>query len=843
MTIADPSTSDNVRPIGARPELLAPAGDIDCARAAVENGADAVYFGLRSGLNARARAVNFGVEELPELMAYLHLRGVKGYLTLNTLVFPAELGEFEQAVRAAIAAGVDAVLVQDLGAVRLIRAVSPDWPVHASTQMSLTSAEGIRVAESLGIGRVVLSRELSLAEIRQIHAETRVELEVFVHGALCMSYSGQCLASFAMGGRSGNRGQCAQACRLPYELICDGRRLGLEGRPYLLSPLDLAAYDLLPELIDSGVIAVKIEGRLKSAEYVAHATALYRRAIDEAMAGRRVRLSPEELDELEMSFSRGFSHGWLEGHNDRELVPGHSSARRGVTLGTVRQVHGDRVTVELAGPIKRGDGIVFETDPGHGDPQGGRVYEVFDRKRSVTEPVAQGLVELSFGRGSLDFSRIRPGQKVRKTDDPQLVRRLRKTYAAGRSQRRVPLDLSVEAAVGRPLCITARADSGAACRIEASQVLEEAVQHPLTLEVLRQQLGRLGGSVYELRHLEARIDGRPMTPLSVLGQLRHELVRQLDAAAVKPPARKVASESVLPLRLNRTRPSPGATAGLSSSAEPPPDAALLDKPAVAPRREGQGGSEGQPSDVFWHVLCRHLAQLKSALSQGASSVIADLAELSSLGDAVAAARRQGAEILLATPRIQKPGEAEIFQRMADARPDGMLVRNLAGAAFCAERQIPFVADAPLHAANEWTVAYLNELGARRITAACDLDRPRLLDLVAAVPPEWLEVVVYQHLPMFHTEHCMFCGTMGTKADRSACGRICRQHDVRLRDRLGVEHPLRVDACCRNTFFHAEPRSLMEWVPELRHRGVRHFRIELLDGMPGEELTRWIGRGG
>lgn len=191
------------------PELLAPAGDFDSARAAVENGADAVYFGLRDGLNARARAVNFAPEELPGLMAYLHRRGVRGYVTLNTLVFPAEFGPFESAARQAIAAGVDAALVQDFGAARLLHALAPDWPLHASTQMSLTSAEGIRAAESLGIRQVVLARELSIEEIGRIRAETPVELEVFVHGALCISYSGQCMASLAMGGRSGNRGQCA----------------------------------------------------------------------------------------------------------------------------------------------------------------------------------------------------------------------------------------------------------------------------------------------------------------------------------------------------------------------------------------------------------------------------------------------------------------------------------------------------------------------------------------------------------------------------------------------------------------------------------------------------------
>ena len=242
------------------------------------------------------------------------------------------------------------MLVQDLGAARLIHAVCPDWPMHASTQMSLTSAEGIRVAESLGLRRVVLARELSLQEIRQIRSQTRLGLEVFVHGALCIAVSGQCMASLALGGRSANRGQCAQACRLPYQLVCDGRPMDLGARKYLLSPQDLAAYDLLPELLAAGVDAFKIEGRLKSAEYVAAVTRHYRTAIDAACAGRRAKFTPQQIAELEVSFSRGFSTGWLEGCDHKALVPGQSSAKQGVCLGLLRE----RPQATRGGRVDRG---------------------------------------------------------------------------------------------------------------------------------------------------------------------------------------------------------------------------------------------------------------------------------------------------------------------------------------------------------------------------------------------------------------------------------------------------------------------------------------------------------
>ena len=285
------------------PELLAPAGDWDCARAAVENGADAIYFGLER-FNARMRARNFTESDLPALMEFLHRRGVKGYVTFNTLVFQNELAEAEHFARAFITAGVDAAIVQDVGICRLLRRLSPDFPIHVSTQMTITSAGGIDFARELGCNLVVLARECTLAEIERIQAArggaeqgrapAALPLEVFVHGALCVAYSGQCLTSEALGGRSANRGECAQACRMPYELVSDGRLVPLGDRKYLLSPQDLAGLELLPELARLGVASLKIEGRLKSPEYVANITRVYRNALDA--------LPRDHGDSLQLSF-------------------------------------------------------------------------------------------------------------------------------------------------------------------------------------------------------------------------------------------------------------------------------------------------------------------------------------------------------------------------------------------------------------------------------------------------------------------------------------------------------------------------------------------------------------
>ncbi len=373
---------------------------------AIENGADAVYFGLNIGFNARARAANIELAELPGVMAMLHGRGVKGYVTLNTLIFAGELAELERTVRLVAEAGVDAVLVQDLGAVRLIRAICPDLPIHASTQMTLSSAESIRVAERLGVERVVLARELSLDEMRRIRRLTAMPLETFVHGALCVAYSGQCMTSESLGGRSANRGQCAQACRLPYELVCDGRNVDLGAMRYLLSPQDLAAFDIVPQLMAAGICSFKIEGRLKTPEYVANMTRHYRQAIQGVLAGAPAVFTPRDVEEMELSFSRGFSHGWLEGCDHKKLVPGLTSAKHGVLVGTVAGVRGQKVLVELCGSLKRGDGIVFDGDRTQGREQGGRVFEIFARGRSIAERVSQGRVELAFGHGAIDMAQL-----------------------------------------------------------------------------------------------------------------------------------------------------------------------------------------------------------------------------------------------------------------------------------------------------------------------------------------------------------------------------------------------------------------------------------------------------
>jgi putative protease len=786
-----------------KPELLAPAGDLTCLIAAVENGADAVYFGLQRH-NARIRAHNFDGADLPEVMGLLHRRGVRGHVTLNTLAFTGELPDLEATVRELILGGVDALIVQDIGLARLIRAISPDIEIHASTQMSITSAEGVELARELGCARVILARELSLVEIGRIRGETDLPLEVFVHGALCVAYSGQCLTSEALGGRSANRGECAQACRMPYQIVCDGRLVDLENVQYLLSPQDLAAYDLIPRLIDLGLASLKIEGRLKTAEYVANITRHYRMAIDAAWAGHPIAFAPRDVEEMQLSFSRGFSHGFLDGNDHKVLVRGDYAKKRGILLGVVGSVTGTGVRLTLETSVKPGDGLVFDGDESIGrDEQGGRVFEVIrlgERRKSTGPSEAEGgslgRVELRFGRESIDLRRLAPGQRVWKTDDPELTRRLRRSFE-GSPSRRVNLDIAVVAISGEPLRVSGATATGHRATVESTEPLARAESRPADDALFASQLGRLGGTIYQLGRLEATIEGRPLVPMSVLNQLRRDLVTRLDVAATTSLARAIVAEPVLPALCA-------------------PIAAERQKPANA---------------VELSVLCRRTDQIEAAVALGIETIYADQQDIKEYDGAVAAARRRNATIYLATPRIEKPGEGNLFHYLAKRGADGILVRNAGGMHYCAERGIPFVADFSMNAANPLTVELLKTRGAARVTASYDLNLDQLLNLLDATPSSWLEVVIHQQIPMFHMEHCVYCAFLSPGTDATNCGRPCDHHDVKLRDRVGAEHPLKADVGCRNTLFNAVPQTAAEYLPRILKHGARFLRIEFLDDSP------------
>ncbi len=522
-----------------KPEIMSPAGYWPQLRAAVEAGADAVYFGLKH-FSARAK-VGFSLDELPEVMTTLHQRGVRGYVTFNTLVFEHELEAAASTIADLARVGVDALIVQDYGIVRLARQIAPELELHASTQMSITDVAGVKLAQSFGLQRVTLARELSLDEIRTIYDQTGCDLEIFVHGALCVAYSGQCFSSEAWGGRSANRGQCAQACRLPYEMIVDGLLQPLGDARYLLSPGDLFALEQVPQVIEAGVAALKIEGRYKDAEYVALTTRAYRKAVDEAWEGRATPVPDVERLQLEQVYSRGLGPFFLTGTNHQAVVNGRAPRHRGVQMGRVVRVEADRVVVDTGeanriAPLKAGDGVVFDAadwrSPGEPE-EGGRIYHVAARR--------DGRVELQFGNGEVRFIRIRAGDLVWRTHDPDLERISRPYTQATAPVATQGVSVKVLAREGEPLAtewhLVKRPEM--VVDVVSPSPLGAAQNRGVSREYLQAQLGRLGNTPYELAELDAEVAGSPFAPASLLNQMRREAVEKLRALQAAQPVRMV----------------------------------------------------------------------------------------------------------------------------------------------------------------------------------------------------------------------------------------------------------------------------------------------------------------
>ncbi len=754
------------------PELLAPAGNWECVRAAVANGADAVYFGLPR-FNARLRAENFSEAELPEVVAFCHRHGLKAYVALNTLIFTTELDDAATELRRCDEAGVDALIVQDVGLVRLARALTPDLPIHASTQMTITSPEGARLAQALGVERVVLAREVSLRELEKFDA-AGVPLEVFVHGALCVAYSGQCLTSEALGQRSANRGECAQACRLPYELLVDGVPRELGDRRYLLSPQDLAAVAEIPALLERGVVSFKIEGRLKSPEYVAAVCQVYRKAIDAARARQAHTASAEETYQLEMTFSRGLFSGWMHGVNHQRLVPARYGKKRGPFAGCLTGVGRDFVELQSAVPLAAGDGVVFDTGEDTNTEQGGRIFE----RRGD---------RLFFAYGRLDFTRLQPGVRVWKTDDPALEKRLRQSFAGRLEPRqRELLHLRVTGRAGEPLVVEC-----GGIRLVSKARLEMARTAPLTTERLRAQLAKLGDSRFALGELHNDLEGEVIVPLAELNALRREMVQALETRA--------AATRVVDARTWRD---------------------VLQVPF---------GRVAQDAPCALSVLCRTLAQTEAAVAAGATRLLLDFEDLRRFREGVALVRSvPGIEVFAATPRIQKAGEQGFFKLLEGCGADGFLVRNLGAIEHFRGRGLRLLGDFSLNVANPLSAQHFISLGLEHLTISYDLNCEQILDLLEAAPASWFELTLHQHMPLFHMEHCVFAAFLSNGTSHLDCGRPCDRHQVKLRDRVGMEHPLRADVGCRNTLFHAVPQTGAAFFDRLHQAGLRRFRVELLD---------------
>jgi U32 family peptidase len=752
-----------------QPEVLAPAGDRAALEAAVHAGADAVYFGL-SGFNARARAANFDSAALADTVRFLHEHGVRGYVTLNTLVFDAELEAVEAAIRACASAGVDAIIVQDVGVAKLAATIAPELPVHASTQMTCTDAASVELAASLGAKRVILARELSLDDIAKIRASTPIEVEVFVHGALCISYSGQCLTSEAIGGRSANRGACAQACRLPYDLVVDGSVVATDERAFLLSPEDLEASKLVPELARLGVSSLKIEGRLKGPEYVAATTRLYRKAVDAIDGGS----APTEMDRREalQTFTRGSGPGFFEGVDHQRLVEGRSCDHRGLFVAEVIAAPPGRRTwlvLDRESDVALGDGVLIEGGRGGAGECGGRIWAIEGKRIWLGPDVRVPSI-------------VRP-RRLFKTSAP----RIEKKILAETRPRTVPLSMRIVGASGEPFVLEGTAGTRHA-RVTGDAPVAIADDRPIDETTLRDKLGRLGGTPFALSDLAIDLPPRAIVPLSSLNRARRALVEALAEEASASHATTTATAN-----------------DLLSAAQPT--------------------SRTAPSGLF--VLCRSIEQARSAIASGADGVYLDFLELTGTGAAVRALRAEGARFVgVAPPRIRKPSEEKIDRYLASLEPDAILVRGLGALQERAFPGLP-IGDFSLNVTNRLTAAELLARGLAAFTPSFDLDAAQLLAFARTSFGPLMEIVLHHPMALFHMEHCVIAALLSSGRDHRTCGRPCERHRVSLRDRAGMDHPVEADVGCRNTVFHAHPQSAVQLLPELANAGVVRFRIELV----------------
>ena len=488
-------------------ELLAPAGNFDALKAAVNAGADAVYL-AGANFGARAYAENFSRENMIEAVKFAHLRGVKIHVTTNTILADAELENFADYIKFLRNANVDALLVQDLGAAKIIREIAPEIPLHASTQMTIHNLDGVKILHELGFSRVVLSRELSLAEIEYIAKNSPIETEIFIHGAICVCYSGQCLMSSMIGGRSGNRGKCAQPCRLPYKLVDKNGKnfLGNEVGEYLLSPKDLNTFEILPQIISSGVTSLKIEGRMKRPEYVATVVKVYRDAIDKNS-------SPNDNKKLAQIFNRDFTTSHIDGNPRKNLISDKKP---------------NNLTLKLTEKISVGDQIEIWVKVG------GRVTFTVENF-SVDGELC--TIEVENLRG------VKVHDRAFKIFDAELTADAKK-YFNGEYQRKIFVDAEITAKISQPLILKMTDIDGNVAEGKTNFIAEVAKNRPLTTEILQKQIGRLGNSAFELRNLTADIDENIMIPISELNEVRRKVTEKLESQRLKIKPRQFIATSI-----------------------------------------------------------------------------------------------------------------------------------------------------------------------------------------------------------------------------------------------------------------------------------------------------------
>lgn len=786
-----------------QPELLAPAGSWEALVAAVQNGADAVYLGGKL-FNARQSANNFDNEELARAVEYAHIRGVKIYVTVNILLANHELEEALGFLHFLHNIGVDAAILQDLGLARLAREVIPELSIHASTQVTVHNLPGVQLMQQAGFDRIVLAREMELDEIALIKRETGADLEAFVHGALCICYSGQCLMSSMIGGRSGNRGRCAQPCRLPYQLVDQrGKTLGSpsETGEYLLSPRDINTSAHINKLFAAGINSFKIEGRMKRPEYVATVIKIYRNLIDRALEeGQDFKVQEDEARNLAQIFNRDFSPGYFLGNPGKELMSFKRPNNRGIRLGRVKGYNRETRLVEvlLEEPLQVGDGIeVWVTEGGR---SGVEVSSILLKGRQVNAAPAGSLVGLAIP------GKIKPGDRVFKTNDARLMEQARETFSSSKETKKIPLHFLVRARVDEPLYMRVADGTGLTAEGYSEELGQEALNRPLTEEFLKDQLNRLGNTPFKLEDLKSDLEGQVMVPMREINELRRKVLTELEQKRIKTGKKAGVAQYLVETRIGG---------------------------ALKEIRQERKGKRAEPQ---LSVYVTDLASLEAAVSYGADIVYFGGESYRSKGlvtesDIKAGAefcQKNGASMVLSSPRTMNDQHLKQFSRLLEHTRelpvDGVLVGNLGLLKIIRDyTDKPVVADFSLNVFNSATLHYLKEQGVSRATLSPELTMKQLQE-IALVAPISLEVLVQGAVPMMISKYCPVGSILGGLAPGKKCGGPCHKQKCGLKDRMGLVFPLEVDQNCHMHLFNAKDLCVIEEIYTLA-QGIGVMRIE------------------
>ena len=800
------------------PELLSPAGTLDAVRAALANGANAVYLGAER-FNARDDGAQLTLDEVGEACRLAHARGARVYLTFNILFKPAELRDALAHLGACVDRGIDAAIVQDLGAVRLIQRVFPGLEIHGSTQMTVHDGSGARVLHALGVDRVVLARENTLEDIRSIREMVPgLGLESFIHGALCIAYSGQCYMSGMISERSANRGACAQSCRKDYVLtdVATGAEL---DRGYLISAKDLAAGEHLDAIAEAGIGCLKIEGRKKKPEYVATVTRTYRDFLDRLAAGQWVAPTETEIQPLVQIFSRGFTGGMYGGRAGREYITRDQPDNRCAVLGHVTGHEGRDLLVTVTTPIGIGDGLGFEHPAG---AQQGNTGFAVSRVRTVRQKGGRLTQAINAGAD------VPVGWVVVRSAQAELMERARSSFATVERHApppRVPLDFTVAGMAGTPLGLTATA-GGERVTLESRMPLAAAARRPLDETKLREQLRRLGESPFVLGRLDRSglADGL-FLPVSALNDLRQAAVAELTTR------RDWAEERRLAARTRAIEEAVGGVGGTTAGRQDGPSGpAASSSHVVAPP---SAATPTLTAEVW------RLEDANAAADAGATEVSLDLflrhptppvSRVRKLADELAA---RGITLRLRTPTIVRPEERKTVDKwLALGTP--LVSGHLGLVAELAAAGRDVVADYAVNCFNQHTAAELFRLGARRIVLSIELTGEEMAQVAAPWAGAGFEVYVQGRPEGMTIEHCVLSAAF--EREPATCRDLCVQKypHVELTDPAGYVFPVATDSACRNRLLHSRTVSAAAYLPQLWRHGFRHYR--LVFNLPGDPVA-------